>query len=118
LQHFTGNDDVSISEEKTSLAWHKTVNLLASSVADPAIFERGVPPWRWVYKGGGFHYYFWFSKGGSTLKMRYFKPILAKFSEERGGGEGSDPRNHPPPSGSANDHAYGPPTYFLYLAVR
>jgi hypothetical protein len=49
-------------------------------------------------RGGGFHHYFWFSKGGSTLKMRHFYPILTKFSDERGG---SDPRT--PPSGSANE---------------
>jgi hypothetical protein len=46
-------------------------------VADPGIFQRG---------GGGSNIILGFQKWGSTLKMRYFYPILTKFYDERAGG--------------------------------
>jgi hypothetical protein len=57
--------------------------------AHPGIFQRGVS----TIKVGGVPLLFLVFKGGSTLKLRYFYPMLTKFSDEKG--EGSDPRNPP-----------------------
>jgi hypothetical protein len=47
----------------------------------------------WFSKGEGVPLIFLVFKGGSFLKMRYFYPILTKFSYEKGV---SNPRNPPP----------------------
>jgi hypothetical protein len=41
-------------------------------------FKEGGPPFK-----RGVHYYFWYLKGGSTIKMRYFYLILENIFDER-----------------------------------
>jgi hypothetical protein len=59
------------------------------------VFKGGVPPLRLVFKGG-VPLLFWVFKGGSTLKMRYFYPVLSKFSDERGFPTPGTPALDPP----------------------